>query len=91
MVMKDPRLPKSTKSMLGFPEISGTILGVPTLRTIVFWSLYWGSPILGNYHVSRFFSQRGGLKVFCIRSSSCDSVRSVSLSLLNPDVGSGLP
>ena len=20
------------------------------MRTIVFWGLYWGSPILGNYH-----------------------------------------
>ena len=30
----------------------GTMLGVPivrTIRTIVFWVLYWGSLILGNY------------------------------------------
>ena len=33
----------------GFPKIRGTILGVPVLRIIVFWGLYWGLPILGNY------------------------------------------
>ena len=27
----------------GFPQIRGTILGVPIIRTIVFWGLYWGS------------------------------------------------
>ena len=35
----------------GFPKIRGTILGVPRIRTIVFWGLYWGPPILGNYRV----------------------------------------
>ena len=34
-----------------FPKIRGTILGVPIIRTIVFWGLYWGSLILGNYQV----------------------------------------
>ena len=29
----------------GFPKIRGTILGVPIIRTIVFWGLYWGPPI----------------------------------------------
>ena len=40
--------------MWGFPKIRGTILGVPTIRTIVFWGLYWGPTILGNYHVMVF-------------------------------------
>ena len=31
----------------------GTILGVPGIRTIVFWGLYWGPPILGNYQMSK--------------------------------------
>ena len=31
-----------------FPKIRGTILGVPIIRTIVFWGLYWGPLILGN-------------------------------------------
>ena len=35
----------------GFPKIRDTILGVPIIRTIVFWGLYWGPPILGNYQV----------------------------------------
>ena len=34
----------------GFPKIRGTILGVPILRTIVYWGLHWGPLILGNYH-----------------------------------------
>ena len=34
-----------------FPKIWGTILGVPIIRFIVFWGLYWGPPILGNYHM----------------------------------------
>ena len=34
-----------------FPKIMGTILGVPIIRTIVFGGLYWGPPILGNYHI----------------------------------------
>ena len=33
-----------------FPQIRGTFLGVPIIRTIIFWGLYWGPPILGNYH-----------------------------------------
>ena len=36
----------------GFPKIGGTILGVPIIRTIVFWDLYWGPPNLGNYHIA---------------------------------------
>ena len=30
----------------GVPKIRGTILGVPIIRTIIFWGLYWGPPIL---------------------------------------------
>ena len=26
-------------------------MGVPITRSIVFWGLYWGPPILGNYHI----------------------------------------
>ena len=26
-------------------------LGLPIVRIIVFWGLYWGPPILGNYHI----------------------------------------
>ena len=38
-------------AMWGFPKIRGTLLGVPIIRTIVFWGLYWGPLILGNYHI----------------------------------------
>ena len=37
--------------MGGFPKIEDTILGVPIIRTIVFWGVHWGSLILGNYHI----------------------------------------
>ena len=36
----------------GFPKMRGTSFGVPILRTMVFWGLSWGLPILGNYHSS---------------------------------------
>ena len=39
----------------GFPKIRGTILGVPIIRIIVFWGLYWGPLILGNYHIGLCF------------------------------------
>ena len=34
-----------------FAKIRGTFLGVLITRTIVLRGLYWGPPILGNYHV----------------------------------------
>ena len=34
-----------------FRKIRGTILEVPIIRTIIFWGLYWGPLILGNYHL----------------------------------------
>ena len=36
---------------MGFPKIRGTILGFPIIRTRIYWGLYWGPPILGNYHM----------------------------------------
>ena len=41
-----------------FPKIRGTILGVPVIRTMVNWGLYWGSLILGNYQVEGGMSGR---------------------------------
>ena len=29
----------------------GTFLGVPIIRTEVYWGLYWGPQIMGNPHV----------------------------------------
>ena len=51
--------------MWGFPKIRGTLLGVPRIRTIVFWDLYWGPLILENYHVrieTKYFSLRLSLE-----------------------------
>ena len=33
------------RDIWGFSKIRGTILGVPVIRTVVFWGLYWGSLI----------------------------------------------
>ena len=49
----------------GFPKLGGTILGVPSIRIIVFEGVYWGPLILGNYHISSpmgwgEFNFRGG-------------------------------
>ena len=41
------------QNMWRFPEIRGTFFGIPIIRTIVFGGLYWGPPILGNYHVNK--------------------------------------
>ena len=35
----------------GFPKIRGIILGVPIIRIIIYWGLYWGPPTLGKYHL----------------------------------------
>ena len=36
----------------GFPKLGVPFWGVPIVRTLVFWGLYWGPLILGNYHIS---------------------------------------
>ena len=39
-------LENSSRGIWGFPKIRGTLLGVPIIRTIVFWGLYSGPPFL---------------------------------------------
>ena len=34
-----------------FLKLGVPFLGVPIIRTLVFWGLYWGSPNLGIYHI----------------------------------------
>ena len=34
---------------MGFPKIRGTFLGVPIIRIVIFYGLYWGPLIWGNY------------------------------------------
>ena len=41
-----------------FPKIRGTILGVPIIRIIVYWGLFWGPLIYGNYHIGIVDLQR---------------------------------
>ena len=40
------------KPIWGVPKIRGTFLGALIIRTIVYWGLYWGPLILGNYHIA---------------------------------------
>ena len=36
----------------GIPNIRGTLLGDPIIRIKIFWGLYRGPPILGNYQMN---------------------------------------
>ena len=42
---------RASSTFGGCLKIRGTYLGVPIIRTTVFWGLYWGPLILGNYHL----------------------------------------
>ena len=54
---------------LGVPKIRGTILGVPIIRNVVHWGLYWVPLILGNYHFWRFVHE--GCKYLEIQGRGC--------------------
>ena len=41
---------KFLATIRGVPKTRGALFGVPIIRTIVFWGLYWGPLIWGNYH-----------------------------------------
>ena len=41
----------------GFPKIRGTILGVPKIRTMVFFRPYCGLPYFGNYHIGPLLAE----------------------------------
>ena len=51
MLWELPAVEHVAKAMCGFPKIRGTISRVPIMRAIVFWGLYCGPLILGNFHV----------------------------------------
>ena len=38
----------------------GYHFGVPITRTVVYWGLYWGPPILGNYHILVLYEDFAG-------------------------------
>ena len=50
---------------MGVSQIKGTILGVPIIRIVVFWGLYWGPPILGNYYIGFPRSIGDCIQVWC--------------------------
>ena len=43
--------PVGSDPLWEFPKIRGALSGVLVTRTLVFWGLYWGPFILGNYRV----------------------------------------
>ena len=61
-----------------FPKIRGTFLEVIIVRTKVFWGLYWGHPILGNYHICFHENHQGHLIIQVASISSnptpCESL-----------------
>ena len=67
---------------MGVSQNGGTILGVPIKRIMVFWGLYWGPPILGNYHIGDYM----GSTIWVIEGDtrsldhSSDSPRDISYS-----------
>ena len=53
--------------MGSFSRIGYLFGGVPIIRTIVFWGLYWGPPSLGNYHVQIQLCHVAGMMSVCLR------------------------
>ena len=49
---RDAFSPSTDSRFGGFPRIKGTLSGVLIIRSIVFWGLYWGPLLLGNYHLT---------------------------------------
>ena len=45
---------RSVGFRLRFPKIRGTFFGIPAIRIVVFWGLYWGPLILGNYQIDLY-------------------------------------
>ena len=45
---------EARESFAGFPKFRVPFLGLPIIRTIVFWGVYWGPLIFGKYHLSKF-------------------------------------
>ena len=52
-VLGGPIRQNTRKFMWWFPKIRDAFLGVPIKRIIIFWGLYWGLLIWGNYLVPK--------------------------------------
>ena len=83
--------------MRGFPKIRSTFLGVPIIRTIIFWGIYWGPLILGNYHEASSSKRHdaqathGALSIFGanthFQTSSCPAELRQQLKQGCPEIG----
>ena len=65
-------------SIWGFPKTRGTFFGVPILRILVFWGLYWGPPIWGKYHI---YTVQGRFSILRVDSMIWVSFPCMSFSL----------
>ena len=57
----------------GFPKITGTLL-------LLYWGLYWGSTILGNYHLKLWVSERPG-RCYAHRIDFCGSAGKLGIKI----------
>ena len=80
-----------------FPKL-GVPFGVPIIRTIVFWGLYWGPLILGNYHIGSLslgpsetmhtdLSSRNRTCIHRYSTSGCCAIQSPKQRLVKLDDG----
>ena len=44
------------KTIWGFLKTRGNFLGILIIRTVVYWGVYRGTLILGNYHLGLYFT-----------------------------------
>ena len=47
---------KSSDPHMGVSLSSGYLFGVPQIRIVVHWGLYWAPPVFGNYHIDFRFA-----------------------------------
>ena len=74
----------------GFPEIWGTLLGVPIIRTIVYWGQYWGTLILGYPYFGKLPSSFSRVRVrgwFRYIAACNSNVRLSDVSLFDATTG----
>ena len=68
---------------VGVSQNYGYLFGVPIIRIIVYWGLYWGPLILGNYHAFfRTIYRQGGGGVIMVVASTAAVVVVVILVLV---------
>ena len=69
------RLGPLSKMKRGFPKTRVTFWGVPIIRIIICWGLYWGPLISGNYKTKQIAARKTMRALdFLFTASSCQLV-----------------